>query len=286
MNRTDFCGILINRLGVADFLHKPMAANAPARFYFNEEYQRELEDDLRCTGNYEAFTGNELKPTSKNCQAPKMCSVVSSSRLCYLYFSDKNKFMERVEFEKKMPILKDPRATPPHLDACIENALSVTYYECKCCEIFDRHSLDMSVSYEKKLRSLGVKNVGNNNIKNRSFKLTAEDFGLTEKIVHFDFGQLFRHLLGIVNATNKIDKTHILQYLFFIPCEAYKLSKECPSYIGVLNKLEDEINDIWSSEIIERLRKSGLNEVMLPPPRFVPVTDIHDRVLTTLVTSR
>lgn len=98
-------------------------------------------------------------PTELSVALPKMFSVASSSRLCYLYFKGYEKtnldfFEKELQFGIDDGITKNgnktQRHSAAHLDAFDPDLK--TYYECKCHEIFTSHKkLDFSNQYSNTL---------------------------------------------------------------------------------------------------------------------------------------
>ena len=189
--------------------------NAPSKYfedngvYFNNEYRDKLCADLKANGCFNNFNNEVNKyyepDNKKKC---KMCSIASSSRLCYLHFRGNKK----IQFEE---IIRNGDVCKPHLDAYDKE--KNIYYECKCHEIVGHHSVNLSSQYKDLLENLfhitGL-------IEEKGyFKLNYEMFGIKGFKIkcgkYFDFKQFVCHIIGVMNRQN--DKKPTLKYLFFKP---------------------------------------------------------------------
>ncbi|MCF0262422.1 MAG: hypothetical protein HUK23_05890, partial [Sphaerochaetaceae bacterium] len=134
--------------------------------YFDDAYKAELIRVLKESNWYDSYS-REIKEDSKNTKGPKMLSVASSSRLCFIYF-----YPQGVRFEEKVDT--GLRGGQPQLDAYKDNV----YYECKCHEIFASHDT-LSNSYRDKLKE--VFGINAENLDNDSYvKLSLYDFGIDD----------------------------------------------------------------------------------------------------------
>lgn len=144
---------------------------------------------------------------------PKMASVASSSRFCYLALRDHDKRLGGVEFEKSCPI-RDVRGIAPQLDAYIPQ--EHVYIEAKCHEIFDHHRVILKKKYWDKLygkdSDFGFPAAAAPD--SEEFEVELAAFGITKPSAMFDIKQLVCHLLGIASAE---DQPAALVYLFFKP---------------------------------------------------------------------
>ena len=94
---------------------------------------------------YNLGKGSELKP--QGTKPPKMASVASSSRFCYLALRNGAMALGGsgdVDFEHSCPVF-GIRGTPPQMDAYIKN--ENIFVEVKCHEIFDFHKIKLSSQY-------------------------------------------------------------------------------------------------------------------------------------------
>ena len=164
--------------------------------------------------------GGELviKEKSGKKMPPKMASVASSSRFCYLALRDGTDCLldgvvftkDDVEFEKECRIFNS-RIGAPQLDAYIESGECSIYVEAKCHEIFGKHNRVFSSSY----RNVFLKDVAFSKFikdKDGSGDFSI-DLGLD--IEMFDYRQFICHLLGI--KSQNMGKKSKLVYLFFKP---------------------------------------------------------------------
>lgn len=187
---------------------------------------------------------------------PKMASVASSSRFCYLalrggtnaLFSDWEVTKDDVEFEKECRIFADG-PTAPQLDAYIENPSCSCYIEAKCHEIFDSHKIEFKNKYwnifqKDKSFSCVSRNATRHD---ETFELSGNVFGLSDDHLRFDVKQFVCHLLGIAQQTN--GKQAKLVYLFFKPKSNDE--KVTVRIDEIFDELRNEIDSIFTSEVIE-----------------------------------
>ena len=213
-------------------------------YYNNDEFARfckEMKENYSEIYNaYANGKGSELIGTP-----PKMASVASSSRFCYLALRDasitdidkdvkvgKTKF----EFEKDLPV-KVIDGQNPQIDAFYDSEDSVYFFEFKCHEIFDNHDKTLSRQYDKFLQKW--------DIPRDSDKIPSYEFG--GQFQRFDLKQFITHLTGI-SCHNCKGKKKIFSYVFFEP--------NCDSYNGVnfkiiYNKLRDEIKQLFSCDNVK-----------------------------------
>ena len=175
---------------------------------------------------------------------PKMLSVASSSRLCFMYFKRQGKTPLLPIFEKLLSLGIDTK-TSAHLDAEDIVDKKRTYFECKCHEIFtDHEKFGFSKAYKEKME---------NDMKIENFRPGRDAYDSktllgTETLVKmFDVRQFICHLLGIAGKEGKRPCT--LQYIFFRPnLGAFsKVSEdECQKRLdGVYGELEKEVRDVF-----------------------------------------
>lgn len=210
---------------------------------------------LKCKiGKYNKFynqynhgKGSELK--EKRNMPPKMASVASSSRFCYLALRDGYKQFNNSEdiiFEHSCRI-KGVNATA-NLDAYIPKAN--IYFEVKCHEIFSQHSIYLKKSYWNLLygqeNDFGFSYAKCPDID--EFKIELCDFGIAKTKIRFDIKQFLCHLWGIASQKDK-DVQAKLVYLFFKP--KMDLETERIQVEKVFEELQAEIKNIFSSKPIQ-----------------------------------
>lgn len=201
--------------------------------------------------------GGELieKPGRYGLTPPKMASVASSSRFCYLALRNgtdalvENKFISgnSVEFEKECKIFST--GTAPQLDAFIPDAECNIYIEAKCHEIFDSHKVVLKNKYWEYLENDAVLCNALKDIEkeNEDFTLPLSLFGLEHSSSRFDIKQLICHLLGI-KEQNQGKKAKLI-YMFFEPIADN--TEDADLTYKVFEELESEIMLIFESGIIK-----------------------------------
>ena len=185
---------------------------------------------------------------------PKMASVASSSRFCYLALRNgtdaltpyKNINANEIEFEKECRIFND--GTAPQLDAFVADEECNIYVEAKCHEIFGSHKVELKNKYlecfekdDSLRKALEFADKNNDN-----FVLPLSLFGIDKPSSRFDIKQLICHLLGI-KEQNK-GKRAKLVYLFFEP-SAFN-DQDAALVNEVFNELANETKLIFNSDII------------------------------------
>lgn len=116
----------------------------PETVYYDDDYYNQLVLELKERQLYKNYAKRELKETSKGSDKIKMCSVASSSRLCFLYFIKDNMVTMEVSLN-----------TGTSGNAQLDAAKDTVFYECKCHEIFDNHDTDknhLRLAYKKNLQ--------------------------------------------------------------------------------------------------------------------------------------
>lgn len=203
--------------------------------------------------------GGELieKPGRYGLTPPKMASVASSSRFCYLALRNGSNALEYnkyisgndVVFENECRIFTDI-STAPQLDGFIEQDGYNIYIEAKCHEIFDNHKVVLKNKYWDYFKSDDILRPFLNNAEtnDETFALPLSLFGIEKKSSRFDIKQLICHLLGI--KEQKENKKAKLIYLFYEPVadndEDYILINK------VFDELSTEIKLIFESDIIKK----------------------------------
>ena len=262
-------------------------------YYENAEFAKFLEKmETNYPNHYRKFWGDPDAAENKGGKGgelvpkkgrwgmvpPKMASVASSSRFCYLALRDgtdalipgRSLTKDDVEFEKECRIF-EAGGTAPQLDAYVKDEVCDRYIEAKCHEIFDKHRIELKNKYwdifkeEKSLRPVLSKAVKYR----ESFELPKEVFGLTSNHMRFDVKQLVCHLLGIAKQSE--GKYAELVYLFFKPvCEEEELSAKMDE---VFEELQQETDAIFQCKPIKefceehkiRLRVIIQNEKVMGP---------------------
>lgn len=201
---------------------------------------------------YDDGKGGELaeKKGRYGLMPPKMASVASSSRFCYLALCD----VENVVFENECKI-QGITGTAPQLDAYIKQDFCDIYVEVKCHEIFDSHRLKMKNKYFTYFKENNIfPEIASNATKGEEeFTAPLSLFGIDKESSHFDVKQFICHLLGI--AENTWEKPAKLVYLFFIPdVEDEQTKKEIKEFF---DRLQGEIKAIFTSEPIVKFCKDN-----------------------------
>lgn len=153
--------------------------------------------------SYASGKGSELKEQDGRYGKlpPKMASVASSSRFCYLALRDGADALGckgSVEFEKACEI-EGIDGIAPQLDAYIPE--KNIYIEAKCHEIFDSHKVILKEKYWNLF--YGLDNDFGFEVrekeKEETFSIPFSVFGISKTSTRFDVKQLLCHLLGIAS---------------------------------------------------------------------------------------
>lgn len=230
----------------------------PNTVYYNESYYAQLVKELKKRNLFKNLQDKELQEVAPG--LIKMCSVASSSRLCFINFANKNEII----FERPLSTGKGTA----RLDASKDNL----FYECKCHEIFDKHNDYLSLSYIENLKDFF--NINYQKTDTNYCKLNLTDFGIENKesiySLHFDMKQLLCHLFGIARNGGGT-----LQYIFFTPKkELIENNEFCRN---MYKELENEIDQIWHCEKITMMINNF--KIKLPHPQMIDVSSIEDVVL-------
>lgn len=227
-------------------------------YYENKVFDRFLEEmQSLYSSAYETYSrgkGSELtEHTGRYGKVPpKMASVASSSRFCYLALRNGTEALggtDQADFEQECIIDGIP-GIAPQLDAYVKK--ENIYVEAKCHEIFDFHRITMKIKYWKLL--YGDKTAPAED----TFDIPLSAFGFSpdKKTSMFDIKQFLCHLLGIASQPGESKK---LVYLFFRPESDDKaIQKELDE---VFLKLDEEINTIFNSDPIRKF--CDLNHIKL-----------------------
>lgn len=222
-------------------------------YYNKEAYKKfivEMQSDKynKFYNQYNRGKGSEL--IEKDNRPPKMASVASSSRFCYLALRDGcNQFSnsENIIFEHGCKI-NGVGGAGAQLDAYVPEGN--IYFEVKCHEIFGNHKNVLSKSYWNLLygreNDFGFSYAECPEITEFQFKLS--DFGIEKRKVRFDIKQFLCHLLGIASQKDKGVPAQLV-YLFFKP--KMDLENEQIQVDEVFEELKDEIRNIFSSKPIQ-----------------------------------
>ena len=222
--------------------------------YFSNDRFKKFSDEMK--EKYEKFfdffymgKGSELKVkcVGEKTFPPKMASVASSSRFCYLALRNGGKALgaltSETVFEKGLPI-KGVRGTAPQMDAWFED--ECIFVEAKCQEIFDDHPIKFKKAYAELIYGQDNKfGFAKKDIIETEFTIDESAFGIEGNSM-FDIKQLFCHLLGIESYMKENGKKQAtLVYMFFKP--ECKDEREQMLIEDVFKKLQEEISEIFKS---------------------------------------
>ena len=228
---------------------------------------------------YKHGKGSELEPQGSF--PPKMASVASSSRFCYLALRDGIQgIVTRDNVNVEHPCrINGIKGTAPQLDAYASDIN--TYFEVKCHEIFDSHTVKMSSSYWNLI-------YGENNdfgfladrVSNIDcFDIPLSEFGIESDKSMFDIKQLLCHLLGI-SFQNDVSENKRLVYLFFKP--KTKSAEDMSAINEVFELLQTEIDKIFNSRPIKNFtskHKISLMAVAEFAEVMEPITNANTVIL-------
>ena len=219
MNKREFDNVILKnleaKLGEDKFGYKTEDGRIYPMYYTEEEF-----DDFLAQATLPEYKGSELEERTNSkgkITPPKMASVASSSRFCYLALKDGAEAIGgtgEVVFEKECRI-KGVGGTAPQLDAYV--ASGNIFVEAKCHEMFDKKTTVMRESYQQyivgKKEGIGFNVLTNLKVEKGYFNIPYDDFGFTKDFDSFDFKQFLCHLLGIACQR----KPAKLVYLYFKP---------------------------------------------------------------------
>ena len=207
--------------------------------------------------------GGELD--AQNSRPPKMASVASSSRFCYLALRDgadtdilgKTFTTKDVEFEKECRIFT--KGTAPQLDAFIKDDERDIFVEAKCHEIFDSHKVEFKSAYWDYFDNDSLlKELAPSTKPSESFVVPFGKFDIKKESPCFDIKQFVCHLLGI-KEHQKCKKAKLV-YMFFKPVTD---DKETATLIeSVFKELKEEIEAIFKCDTIKEFCKNNNIELM------------------------
>jgi len=227
-------------------------------YYSNREFDEfcnTMKNEYNAIYDYYARgKGSELVGTP-----PKMASVASSSRFCYLslrnatkidtirdFGFDEGEKVEQFEFEKDL-VVPNVTGTNPQMDAFIETDETVFFFEFKCHEIFDNHKKELSLQYQKPLAEFDVTM--------SSTAIPYASFGI-DQIKLFDLKQFITHILGIINYDPDNGKRKVFSYVYFKP---KKVAKNLFNY----EELTGEIRNIFNSTAVNNICTNNQIELRL-----------------------
>jgi len=173
--------------------------------------------------------GGELTPSPWQGRPPKFASIASSSRFCFLslemfsdtkegegadFFARPGGHIETMEFEKRLPVTH-VRGKEPSMDAYAFDGEREYFFECKCHEMFDGHSLELSKQYFKTGLDLVANHIPDEFLKEKDGKLFFDPRAFGDGDTLFDVKQLLTHLMGIV--CNRKTRECDLIYFYCLP---------------------------------------------------------------------
>ncbi len=262
MKKDEFCKAIKKNLLESKFNKEDFGYLGNENYFTNEIFKSFINDmETKYHNAYKKFNdgkGGELDTYSYKNQLmpPKMASVASSSRFCYLALRDglkkrdKLNYSGTVDFEHECKIsITDITGTAPQLDAFIECINEDVYFETKCQEIFNSHYIKMSKQYKKILETefgLSVQEEKDNKIIISRGCFAIDD--TTRQRLMFDIKQLLCHLLGIASENKKRNKSATLVYMFFKP----KSTKFHDQIDETFKILQDQISHIFMSDPIKK----------------------------------
>ena len=165
---------------------------------------------------YKEGAGHELDE-GPNGVPPKFLSIGSSSQFCFTsldinqyinekegadFFAHDGERIKRTYFEKQLPVFDDS-SIPPHMDAYAKTNKREYFFECKCHEMFDVHTLKLSKKYFGTDKDLVVDHIPQQylTIEGGMIAIDPSAFGVENTV--FDIKQLLTHLMGIVCNKSK-----------------------------------------------------------------------------------
>lgn len=235
-----------------DFPYSPKYLN-----YLKKDILKNLVKAMR-DDVYEAYKngeGHELDER-KNGIPPKFLSIASSSRFCFTsldvnentkkkegadFFSHSGEIINKTYFEKVLPVLDKDNVTHPHLDAYAVTDKREYFFECKCHEMFDVHSLKISKSYFNTGKDLIVDYIPKEYINNNCINPSIFGVGTTP----FDIKQLLTHLMGI-KCNKKTEECDLIYYY----CFPSKQDVADERLLEVMNQVIEDAKTIFKSAVI------------------------------------
>ncbi len=257
MNKREFDNVILKnleaKLGEDKFGYKTEDGRIYPMYYTEEEFEGFL-----AQATLPEYKGSELEERTNSkgkITPPKMASVASSSRFCYLALKDGAEAIGgtgEVVFEKECKI-KGINGTAPQLDAYV--AGGNIFVEAKCHEMFDKKTTVMRESYQEYIvgekEGIGFNVPANLKVEKGYFNIPYGDFGFTKEFHCFDFKQFLCHLLGIA-CQRKVAK---IVYLYFKPVNDAK-QKDIDD---LFDKLSEEVRMAFENGYIKKFcAKNGI----------------------------
>lgn len=284
MSKKEFDHIIKDLIGNDKLFGYKAKSEKPYPMYYSKDVFDQFVKDMKknypdAHKKYNEGAGGELKAKR---YPPKMASVASSSRFCYLALRNGiditigdehiigNPEFEKIceiDFKEKNEATENKHRTAPHLDAYIKD--SQCYFEVKCHEIFDSHKVVLKDDYRDPIKKeFGLDPVITPNTKSGTFEIPLEKFGIINKTsTRFDTKQLICHLLGIAtDPERKYESNKKLVYLFFRPDpDKLKMSSTINENETekVFKELQEEIKCIFDSEPIKKFCSNKDHEIKL-----------------------
>lgn len=231
-------------------------------FAFHTFLQEMKKEHKAAYNAYNSGSGQELTPQAF--APPKMASIASSSRFCYLALRKNTIALggtSKAIFEARCPIAGVKNATA-NLDAHIKDDNVNIYVEAKCQEIFDNHKHEMRIPYWDCIYG-NINRIGFNlkttepkpvDTGKNHFDIPMGMLGLND-IKRFDFKQFLCHLLGIASQNKKENKAATLCYMFFKPLSN---DPEIQSSIDdIFEQLKTEIQAVFNNGYIQAFCKNN-----------------------------
>ena len=252
------------------YYESPFALNDKDDHYLN--YKDELIKWQISDGVYDKYKGKEFRDLGEG--RIKICSIASSSRLCYWHFRDK--ICEGFDPKKKFYFFGDNgNKNAANLDGSFKH----TVFECKCQEILDNHEDYFLAHFYKELLKNKFDITTEFIEKNNNLFPSLKQFELNEDeedtrdiyAYHFDVKQFITHLLGL-SERKKINEEIILQYVIYRPSE--DIDNVLKTY--VYDVVDHEFNKIRNSKVFSKfLKKHNINLVDI---NYVNISEIHDLI--------
>lgn len=259
----DWFPYVINEDGKADRKYENYYSNSAFSDFVDEMKKQYYNHYLKFKGNKNTSDnaggkGGELdaKNGRYGLMPPKMASVASSSRFCYLALRNgvdtnilgKTFTKNDVEFEKECRIFETSK-TAPQLDAYIKDEECDIFIEAKCHEIFDCHKpMFRSAYWDYFKNDASLKDLAPGKEKPaEEFNVSLDLFDIDKKSARFDVKQFVCHLLGI--KEHQKGKKAKLVYMFFKPVTE---DEETAQMINsVFEELIEEIKAIFECDAIK-----------------------------------
>lgn len=250
MNKREFDNVILKNLEIQLGEDKFGYRTADGRIY-PMYYTEEAFAEFVVEADLPDYKGRELEERTNSegkVTPPKMASVASSSRFCYLALKDGAEAIGGtgdVVFEKECKI-NGVGGTAPQLDAYI--ASENIFVEAKCHEMFDKKTTIMRTAYQEYIISqkegIGFNVPADLRVEKGYFNIPYVDFGFTKEFHSFDFKQFLCHLLGIACKGENAK----LVYLFFKPKNVEKQD----TIDKVFEELGEEIKMAFDNEYITK----------------------------------